>query len=594
MSNKDFKVQIRERSDPSEDYKRPELLQKAIEEIEAEVAAKNEAADSDSEDDSSSYDSDEEEDDDANLLTPAVDSQIFKTIAAIQAKDPRVYENTNDFFKDIDTTQLGKKVNKTKEPVVKLKDYERDILLEHGGFVNEREESVRTRTHRQEQEDLRNAFKNAADSDDDDDDDEGGFLTKKDKTSEEKEAEENDYRKFLLENMKDDAPSKKAFEEWSNYKQNPNVNAEEAFLMDYVLNRGWVDNKGEKTTQTMEEVDEEKDEEYLDNVDRFESKYNFRFEEEGASTIKTYSREVEGTVRRKESKRAKKRAREKAHKQALKEQKMEELKHQKNLKMKEIHDKLKEIREITGNKAVGLENIDLEGDFDPTAFDAQMDNVFGDEYYQGEDDNINEKPVWDDDIETGLPDDDIMDADYLPGGDKYQGPSVTQPTIAPEEAESKKKKFKDLMDEYYALNYEDVIGGDIYTRFKYAKTEPQDYGLTAEEILLADDAELNKYIGMKSLAPYRPERKKTRDENMLQKNQKMKKKLLAKHVKAVAKKLEKEQKKLAKKEAKLHKSSSKKHKRARDDDTEESQKKHKKAKIESSEESHKKHKKSKH
>lgn len=570
------------------------LVQKAIEEIEAEVAAKNEAADSDSEDDSSSYDSDEEEDDDANLLTPAVDSQIFKTIAAIQAKDPRVYENTNDFFKDIDTTQLGKKVNKTKEPVVKLKDYERDILLEHGGFVNEREESVRTRTHRQEQEDLRNAFKNAADSDDDEDDDEGGFLTKKDKTSEEKEAEENDYRKFLLENMKDDAPSKKAFEEWSNYKQNPNVNAEEAFLMDYVLNRGWVDNKGEKTTQTMEEVDEEKDEEYLDNVDRFESKYNFRFEEEGASTIKTYSREVEGTVRRKESKRAKKRAREKAHKQALKEQKMEELKHQKNLKMKEIHDKLKEIREITGNKAVGLENIDLEGDFDPTAFDAQMDNVFGDEYYQGEDDNINEKPVWDDDIETGLPDDDIMDADYLPGGDKYQGPSVTQPTIAPEEAESKKKKFKDLMDEYYALNYEDVIGGDIYTRFKYAKTEPQDYGLTAEEILLADDAELNKYIGMKSLAPYRPERKKARDENMLQKNQKMKKKLLAKHVKAVAKKLEKEQKKLAKKEAKLHKSSSKKHKRARDDDTEESQKKHKKAKIESSEESHKKHKKSKH
>ncbi|GAN09495.1 kri1 [Mucor ambiguus] len=575
MSNKDFKVQIRERSDPSQDYKRPELLQKAIEEIEAEVAAKKEAEGSDSEDDSSSYDSDEEEDDDANLLTPAVDSQIFKTIAAIQAKDPRVYENTNDFFKDVDTTKPSKKDNKTKEPVVKLKDYERDILLEHGGFVNERDESVRTRTHRQEQEDLRNAFKNAADSDEEEDED--GFLTKKDKTSEEKEAEENDYRKFLLENMKDDAPSKKAFEEWSNYKQNPNVNAEEAFLMDYVLNRGWVDSKSEKTTQTMEDVDEEKDEEYLDNVDRFESKYNFRFEEEGASTIKTYSREVEGTVRRKESKRAKKRAREKAHKQALKEQKMEELKHQKNQKMKEIHDKLKEIRDITGNKAIGLENIDLEGDFDPSVFDAQMGDVFDDDYYQGEEGDINEKPVWDDDIETGLPDDDVMDADYLPGGDKYQGPSATKPTIAPEEAESKKRKFKDLMDEYYALNYEDVIGGDVFTRFKYAKTTPQDYGLTAEEILLADDAELNKYIGMKSLAPYRPERKKARDESVFEKNQKKKKKQLAKHIKAAAKQIEKEQKKLAKKEAKLHKSS-KKQKRARDESSEESHKKHKKSK----------------
>ena len=456
-------------------------------------------------------------------------------------------------------------------------------MLEHGGFVNEWDESVRTRTHRQEQEDLRNAFKSAADSENEEEEDDG-FLTKKDKTSEEKEAEENDYRKFLLDNMKDDAPSKKAFEEWSNYKQNPNVNPEEAFLMDYVLNRGWVDGKGEKKTKTMEEIDEEKDEEYLDNVDRFESKYNFRFEEEGASTIKTYSREVEGTVRRKVSKRANRRAREKAHKAAMKEQKMEELKHQKNQKMKEIHDRLKEIREITGNKAVGLENIDLEGDFDPSIFDAQMGDVFDDEYYNGEEGDVNEKPVWDDDIETGLPDDDeIMDADYLPGGDKYQGQAPTKKSIAPEEVESKQKKFKDLMDEYYALNYEDVVGGDLYTRFKYAKTEPQDYGLTAEEILLADDAELNKYIGMKSLAPYRQERKKERDDSVFHKNQKKKKKDLAKHIKSAAKKLEKEQKKLAKKEAKSSKSSkhssSNSKKRSRDDGEEvKSTKKHKKSK----------------
>ncbi|CEP13263.1 hypothetical protein [Parasitella parasitica] len=549
MATEEFKVQIKERPNCSAEYKRPELLKQAIAEIEAEVAAERLATGSDSEDESSSYDSDEEEDDDASLLTPAVDSQIFKTIAAIQAKDPRVYESTNDFFKNIDTNKPQKKNSRTKEPVIKLKDYERDILLEHGGFVNEQEESVRTKTHQQEQEDLRNAFKNAANSDDDDED---GFLTKKDKTSEEKEAEENAYRKFLLENMKDDAPSSKAFEEWSNYKQNPNVDPEDAFLMDYVLNRGWVDKKGDKL-QTMDEVDNEKEEEYLDDVDRFESKYNFRFEEEGASTIKTYSREVEGSVRRKESKRAKRRANEKARKAALKEQKMEELKQQKNQKMKEIHDKLKEIRLITGNKAVGLENIDLEGDFDPSVFDAQMGDVFDDEYYNDQEGDLNEKPVWDDDIETGLPDEDIMDADYLPGGDKYEGQANTKQSMATEEIESKKRKFKDLMDEYYALNYEDVIGGDLYTRFKYAKTEPEDFGLTAEEILLADDAELNKYVGMKSLAPYRPLKKKARDENVFQKNEKKKKEILTKHVKSVAKKLEKEQRKLAKAEAKANK-----------------------------------------
>ncbi|KAI8639130.1 KRI1-like family C-terminal-domain-containing protein [Parasitella parasitica] len=570
MATNEFKVQIRERTSPSSEYKRPELLNQAIAEIEAEVAAERLAAGSDTEDESSSYDSDEEEDDDANLLTPAVDSQIFKTIAAIQAKDPRVYESSTNFFKHIDTNKPEKKSSKTKEPVIKLKDYERDILLKHGGFVNEQDESVKTKTHQQEQEDLRNAFKNAADSDDADEDDDG-FLTKKNKSSEENEAEENAYRKFLLENMKDDAPSAKAFEEWSNFKQNPNVDREEAFLMDYVLNRGWVDKKGDKV-QTLDEIDKEKEEEYLDDVDRFESKYNFRFEEEGASTIKTYSREVEGSVRRKESKRAKRRANERARKEALKQQKMEELKQKKNQKMKEIHDKLKDIRLITGNKAVGLENIDLDGDFDPSIFDAQMDNVFDDDYYNDQEGGLNEKPVWDDDIETGLPDEDIMDADYLPGGDKYEGQGTTKKSAATE-VESKKRKFNDLMDEYYALNYEDVIGGDLYTRFKYARTEPEDYGLTAEEILLAEDAELNKYVGMKSLAPYRPQKKKERDDNVFEKNQKKKKKMLTKHVKSVSKELEKEQRKLAKAEVKA----SKKHKSSKNEGKK-STKKHKKSK----------------
>lgn len=357
-------------------------------------------------------------------------------------------------------------------------------------MVDESKETVPTKTHTQEQEELRNAFKLAAE---DDDEEEDGFLTKKVKTEEEEKKEDSDYRQFLLEHMKDDEPSKKAFEEWNNYKSNPNVNPEDAFLMDYVLNRGWVD-KGDAAKPLEDDIDKDKEEEYLDDVDRFESKYNFRFEEEGAAEIKTYARNVEGSVRRKESKRARRREREKLHKKALKEQKMLELKEQKNKKMKEIHEKLKELRDITGSNAPGLENIDLEGDFDPTMYDAQMNSVFNDDYYGEGDPENNEKPTWDDD--------DIMDADYLPGGDKYVGDEeASAAEVDPETKKAQKRKFDELMDEYYSLNYEDVIGGDVYTRFKYVKTEPVDYGLTAEEILLADDKELNKYVGMKSLAP---------------------------------------------------------------------------------------------
>lgn len=55
-------------------------------------------------------------------------------------------------------------------------------------------------------------------------------------------------------------------------------------LVSYVLNRGWVDKEANKIPSYNEVVDEEvdsdEDEEYLDKVDRFESAYNFRFEEE--------------------------------------------------------------------------------------------------------------------------------------------------------------------------------------------------------------------------------------------------------------------------------------------------------------------------
>lgn len=47
--------------------------------------------------------------------------------------------------------------------------------------------------------------------------------------------------------------------------------------------------------------------------------------------------------------------------------------------------------------------------------------------------------------------------------------------------------------------------GDLPTRFSYTKVVPDSFSLTTEEILLADDADLNSFVGLKKLAPYRPE-----------------------------------------------------------------------------------------
>lgn len=43
------------------------------------------------------------------------------------------------------------------------------------------------------------------------------------------------------------------------------------------------------------------------------------------------------------------------------------------------------------------------------------------------------------------------------------------------------------------------------TRFKYATVPPQSFALSPAEILMATDAELNQYMGVKRYAPYRKE-----------------------------------------------------------------------------------------
>ena len=54
--------------------------------------------------------------------------------------------------------------------------------------------------------------------------------------------------------------------------------------------------------------------------------------------------------------------------------------------------------------------------------------------------------------------------------------------------EEKKQYLEGILDQYYDLDYEDLIGGgQIKARFKYRKVAKEDYGLTEDEILLLDD-----------------------------------------------------------------------------------------------------------
>lgn len=51
------------------------------------------------------------------------------------------------------------------------------------------------------------------------------------------------------------------------------------------------------------------------------------------------------------------------------------------------------------------------------------------------------------------------------------------------------------MDEYYAMDYEDLVGG-MPVRFKYRSVEQNDYGLTPEEVSGKTKCILNLFWGV--------------------------------------------------------------------------------------------------
>lgn len=63
----------------------------------------------------------------------------------------------------------------------------------------------------------------------------------------------------------------------------------------------------------------------------------------------------------------------------------------------------------------------------------------------------------------------------------------------------KEKKRKKVLKD---ADCEDIVG-DLPTRFHYRETEPNDYGLTAQELLLATDEELDKWISLRDTVKHR-------------------------------------------------------------------------------------------
>ncbi|KZT61152.1 Krr1-domain-containing protein [Calocera cornea HHB12733] len=511
------------------------------------------------EDEEEDDESEEDEDEDGEELTPAMDAAILKTLSRIRRGDPTIYEKGKNVFEE-EARRLARESGKFGMPERQHKDRSKPITLRDmaiDALLNPARDEEPVSTHAEEQAALRaetiSAFRSVAADDDDD------LLTLRNTTD---EMDSATYRQFLLEAVGEDdlkaalsieaegatGQSARTAHEAEHAKtvrrkkkDRTDAAADEDFLMNYILNRGWVDGSPRRnptfeeattlppdnashshnpTAEIIQELPED-DSEFEDITEKFESSYNFRFEEPNATVIATHPRNLQSTVRRQDDHRKQEREKRKARKAEELLVKQEELKRLKALKRKEIEEKLKMLGHVSGKEGelfpnqgkilgsylpgIRSDQLDLEGDFDPHAHDSQMRGIFDeDEYYAQADES---KPTWADDIDIS---DITADAGEKLSRTRRKKHHRDANAVEPDEIDGPyasnnadgQSRIDEYMDEYFGLDYNGMIG-DLPTRFKYMQVPSTSFGLTPTEILLADDNELNSFMGMKKYAPYR-------------------------------------------------------------------------------------------
>lgn len=308
--------------------------------------------------------------------------------------------------------------------------------------------------------------------------------------------------------------------------------------------RGWK-TKDKINRDAEEEVSSGEDSEFLEKADEFETRYNFRFEEEGGHAIASHARNVNDSVRVRENSRKRARDDKKARQESDKEKKLLELARLKNLKKQEIDARLKQIEKATGTKGHTTKLLDTE--FNPETYDEEMEGFLGPDYYEEPDaeNDLHAEEVVEEEV---LPEDDAGELWFFcdvcirpirPGnigfecqqcedttlcfncksqeGSHSTGHTLKKFKVGESEAppsdwqdvlyQLKKKRVKEItkgkFDELFALDYEDLIAGDVACRFKYTKVDSDAFGLAPEAILTKSDAELNKQSSLRKLHTYR-------------------------------------------------------------------------------------------
>lgn len=472
---------------------------------------------------------DEDEDDFGDLVTPDVESGIKNVLEAIKNNPSKLLDKDVKFFEDPEKSVVEAK---KKEQPMYLKDYHRMNLLsgaykdednEYGTVDGEKPFVV---TEKEDREKLLSDIKNAFSGDESDDDD---FLTKKPTTSNSDATEQAADGDKSVTTIPD--PEKDS----------------EAFLKAFVDLQGWIPKKSDKVID-LDQINNEDEADFDDAVEQFENAYNFRYEDPNAAEIVSYARSQATLRRSKTNSRKRKREQEHESKQKEREEREEQMRKKKNSKVTKVLDRMAKIKEAVGDdvKDEVIERVFgdslLNDDFDDTDWDNKMAEIFNEQYYGAE----MEKPTWDDDLgESDVEEDqeekyedagEEADEGEDVGEDAGEGEDVGE-EVGDDEAPRKKSKKEKLKEKKSSKKDKEALkekakaiveanamkimeeveeergrsGKKEELKFKYREVSPESFGLNTRDILLADDKQLNSYIGLKKFAPYRSKELRMKD-----------------------------------------------------------------------------------
>lgn len=211
----------------------------------------------------------ESEDSSAELLTKKANSKFMNILTMIKKGDPKLKDPNFQAFSDSDFETSSVSSEKEQKPV-RYKDLLRQQLINPGS------EEKDTEVFKEKQ--VKNEFLAAVNNWEAGNKDDSLFKPR----TVEKVAEKEDLQE-IVEELADNSTDVKALKEyWTSTK-----NDDDLFLKKFLLKKLWKE--PDDQLLTYNEIVEHEDELKTNEAEKFETAYNFRFEEEGFEKLKSKS-----------------------------------------------------------------------------------------------------------------------------------------------------------------------------------------------------------------------------------------------------------------------------------------------------------------